>query len=38
MEQTRGSASAFERGMARGQDGAGDLSIALAEMMGLLLG
>lgn len=37
MEQTRGSASAFERGMARGQDGAGDLSIALAKTMGMLL-
>lgn len=35
MEQTCGSASAFERGMARGQDGTGDLSIALAETMGM---
>lgn len=37
MEQTGGSASAFKHGMARGQDGAGDLLIVLAKMMGMLL-
>lgn len=33
MEQTCGSVSAFEHGMTRGQEGAGDLSIVLAEML-----
>lgn len=35
MEQTCDSAFPFEHGMARGQDGAGDLLIVLAEMVGI---
>lgn len=35
MEQMHGSASAFEH--SRDQDGPGDLSVVLAEMVGMLL-